>query len=133
MVFINFCILVLWLKVASALEGLTLPMLRLLSYKAQWRKDFENYLNPVLLVFIEKLILSTVGWVPMCQGFSNFSGFLHHFVLAKLATSSIRVTTCSMFLPDEKCITFHLMLWRPGFKDILIGSITNCPSFEVRH
>ena len=27
----------------------------------------------------------------MCQGFSNFSVFLHHFVLAKLATSSIRV------------------------------------------
>ena len=28
----------------------------------------------------------------MCQGFSDFSGFLHHFVLAKLATSSsIRV------------------------------------------
>ena len=29
--------------------------------------------------------------VPMCQGFSNFSGFLHHFVLAKLVISSIRV------------------------------------------
>ena len=27
----------------------------------------------------------------MCQGFSDFTGFLHHFVLAKLATSSIRV------------------------------------------
>ena len=27
----------------------------------------------------------------MCQGFSHFSGFLHQFVLAKLATSSIRV------------------------------------------
>ena len=27
----------------------------------------------------------------MCQGFCHFSGFLHHFVLAKLATSSIRV------------------------------------------
>ena len=27
----------------------------------------------------------------MCQGFSLVSGFLHHFVLAKLATSSIRV------------------------------------------
>ena len=26
----------------------------------------------------------------MCQGFSNFSGFLHHFISAKLATSSIR-------------------------------------------
>ena len=27
----------------------------------------------------------------MCQGLGHFSGFLHHFVLAKLATSSIRV------------------------------------------
>ena len=27
----------------------------------------------------------------MCQGFSHFSVFLHHFILAKLATSSIRV------------------------------------------
>ena len=36
-------------------------------------------------------------WVPsdeypfIYQGFGHFSGFLHHFVLAKLATSSIRV------------------------------------------
>ena len=30
--------------------------------------------------------------IPMCQGFSNFSGFLHNIViLAKLATSNIRV------------------------------------------
>ena len=29
----------------------------------------------------------------MCQGFSHFSGILHHFVLAKLANSSIRVKT----------------------------------------
>ena len=35
--------------------------------------------------------LSTFRWVPMCQGFSHLSGFLHHFVLAKLATSSVRV------------------------------------------
>ena len=27
----------------------------------------------------------------MCQGLRLFSGFLHHFVLAKLATNSIRV------------------------------------------
>ena len=40
--------------------------------------------------------MSTLRWVPICQGFANFSGFLYHFVLAKLATSSIRVkgTTC---------------------------------------
>ena len=32
----------------------------------------------------------------MLQGFSNFSVFLYHFVLAKLATSSVRVNrnTC---------------------------------------
>ena len=27
----------------------------------------------------------------MCKVFSHFSGFLHHFALAELATSSIRV------------------------------------------
>ena len=27
----------------------------------------------------------------MCQGFSHFAGFLHHFVLVKLAINSIRV------------------------------------------
>ena len=27
----------------------------------------------------------------MCLGFNHYSGFLHHFVLAKLATTSIRV------------------------------------------
>ena len=30
-------------------------------------------------------------WVPMCHGFSHFSGLLHHLILAKIATSSIRV------------------------------------------
>ena len=52
---------------------LTLPMLRLPSFNAQDAKIFDNYLNPVMLVFIGKL------------------SFLHYFVLAKLATSSIRV------------------------------------------
>ena len=34
----------------------------------------------------------------MCQGFKHFSGFLHHFVLAKLATSSIRVFKRGLFI-----------------------------------
>ena len=54
-------------------------------------KIFENHLNPVILVFIWKLSLSSLIWVPICQGFSHFSGFLHHFVLAKLASSRRRV------------------------------------------
>ena len=44
-----------------------------------------------MLVLIGKLLLSTFRWVPICQGFSHFPVFLHYFVLAKLATSSIRV------------------------------------------
>ena len=48
-------------------------------------KIFENHLNPVILVFIGKLSLSTPRWVPTCQGFKSFSAFLHHFVLTKLA------------------------------------------------
>ena len=44
-----------------------------------------------MLVFIGKLSQSTLRWVPICHGFSDFSGFLHHFVIANLATSSIRV------------------------------------------
>ena len=38
-----------------------------------------------------KLPLTTFRWVPICQGFSHFKGFLNHFVLAKLATDSKRV------------------------------------------
>ena len=44
-----------------------------------------------MFVFIGKLSLSTLRWIPMCQGFSNFSGFLYHIVLVKLATSSIGI------------------------------------------
>ena len=61
---------------------LTLPLLRLISSNAQDCKDFWNHLNPVMSVFIRKLSLSTLRWVPICQGLSHFSGFLHYFVFA---------------------------------------------------
>ena len=54
-------------------------------------KIFENLLNPSMLVFIGKILLSTLRWVPKCQGFNDFSVCLHQFVLAKLAISIIRV------------------------------------------
>ena len=44
-----------------------------------------------MFILSGKLSLSTLRWVPMCKGFSHYSDFLHHFVLAKLASSSIRV------------------------------------------
>ena len=49
----------------------------------------ENHWNPVMLVFIRKLSLSTLRWVPICHGFNHISGFFHHFVFA--SRSSIRV------------------------------------------
>ena len=52
---------------------------------------FDYHLNPVMLVFIRQISLSTLKLVPMCQGYSHYSAFLHHFVLAKLVTSRIRV------------------------------------------
>ena len=48
-------------------------------------------------LYSDSLLASSTGtlrWVPMCQGLSHFSDFSHHFVLAKLATSSIRVRSC---------------------------------------
>ena len=49
---------------------------------------FENHLNPVnhWIALAEYSQMSTHD-----QGFRPFSGILHHFVLAKLATSGIRV------------------------------------------
>ena len=52
---------------------------------------FENHLNLVILVSIRKLSLGTLRWLTMCHGLSHSSAFLHQFVLAKLATSIIRV------------------------------------------
>ena len=39
-------------------------------------KIFEKHLNPVMLVLIGKLSLSSFRWVPMCHGLSSFSVFL---------------------------------------------------------
>ena len=35
--------------------------------KAQECKDFKNHLNPVMLVFIGKLLLSSLRWVPYAR------------------------------------------------------------------
>ena len=53
-------------------------------------KMFENHLNPVMLVFIGELSLSTLWWIPIFKGFNHFQFFLHHFLLAKSTTTSIR-------------------------------------------
>ena len=73
-------------------------MLRIFSTKHYDVKIFENHLNPVLLVFIGKHSLSTLRCEPICQGFHHFFEFLHHFILAKLATSSIKAKKKILFV-----------------------------------
>ena len=80
----------LWLRLVIRQMSLNLPiMLRLFLYNAKWCKDYWN-LNPVMLVFIGWRSLSTLKWVPMCQGSVIFR-CLCLYLLANLATSSLRV------------------------------------------
>ena len=57
----------------------------------------------MIFLFFKKNITKITRWVPFCQGFSHFSAFSYHFVLAKLATSSMRVNpsnTEATFIPS---------------------------------
>ena len=49
------------------------------------KEDFENHLNPVMLVFIGILSLSTIRWVPICHGFSHFSRFFASFCIGQIS------------------------------------------------
>ena len=52
---------------------------------------FENHLNPVMLVFIGKLSDCSQMSTHL-PGLQSYFRIFHHFVLAKVATTSIRVT-----------------------------------------
>ena len=67
-------------------------MLRLISSKAQGCKYFRKPLKPCHVGIHWKALAEYFHMSTICQGFGHFlKVFLHHFVLAKLATSSIRV------------------------------------------
>ena len=57
-----------------------------------------------MLVFIGKLSLCSLRWVPIYQVFGYFLTFLHYFVLTKLATSSQRVNLPQVFV-WEACLS----------------------------
>ena len=69
----------------------------------------------------------------MCQEFSHFSSFSHHFVLAKLATSSIRVDVWSMFklILVSSPSRYYRLLKRSRYKRSLIVIQTR-KLFELR-
>ena len=71
---------------------LTHPVLRLHLFKAQWYKDIWKKIKTLSCWYS----LDSSHWVlsdeyPLPRVAVIFPGFLHHFVLTKLATSSIRV------------------------------------------
>ena len=75
----------------SGTNRLTLPMLRLLSYKAKRCKDFRNPSKPCHIDIHWTALTEHSQMSTHVPAFQYFSGFLHHFVLAKLATRSIKV------------------------------------------
>ena len=72
------------------MHGLTLSMLRLLRLKAKNSNIFKNHLNPVMLVFIGKLSLSTNIWVPICQGFSHFLAFFTLYCIDQISHQKLK-------------------------------------------
>ena len=89
-------------------------------------KIFENHLNPAILVFIGYLLLSTLRFVPTCPGFSHFSVFLHHFVLATLATSSVSVYCDPVFYTrDDEWTLMKKNVVRPAVRYGAAGGIYN--------
>ena len=60
----------------------------------------------------------------LCQGFSHFSAFLCHFVLAKLATSSIRVNTHKLYI-GAQC-QGGPMVWKSEGKNIFGVGFIDC-------
>ena len=90
---------------------------------------FEKHLNLVMLGFIEYLSLSTLRWVPHVPGFQSFLVvFLHHFVLAKLATNSIRVTHIEVMaanLPQT-----HSNVYWPSYSCIHVRYWLSCSKYK---
>ena len=73
------------------INTLTLPMLRLLSSKAQRRKYFWKPSEPCLVGTHWNALAECSHMSTHLPGFQSFSGFSHHFVLSKFAASSIQV------------------------------------------
>ena len=72
-------------------DKLTISKLRLLSSTAQGRKDLWKSSKPCHVGIHKKALAEYYQMSTHLPRFQYFSGFLHHFVLAKVTTSSIRV------------------------------------------
>ena len=99
-------------------HALTLPMLRLLISKAQGRKHFRNPFKPFHVgihwnALTDYSLLNT--HVP---GFQSCYRFLHLFVMAKLAASSIKVRCYKGICTERFWSYFYLLLPRRPAPDL---------------
>ena len=67
----------------SVMKGLTYQCWGHFDPKNKDPKIFENYLNPVMLVFIGKVLKSTLRWVPICKGFNHFFRIFELFCIGQ--------------------------------------------------
>ena len=78
-------------KLVNTAIYLTLSMLKLLSSKAQGCKDFWKPSKPSHVGIHWEALAERSQMSTHLSWFQLFFGFLHHFVVAKLVTSSLRV------------------------------------------
>ena len=71
--------------------SLTLPVLRILSSKAQGREDVWKPFKPCHTCIYWKALTEYSQMSTNLSRFESFFSILHHFAMVKLATSSIRV------------------------------------------
>ena len=76
MFFKNLHLLVLWIKVVLALEGLTLRMLRLLFSKAKGRKDFWKSFKPC---HVDIHLIALAEYSQMSTHMLGFQSYLRFF------------------------------------------------------
>ena len=103
---LNIKIIVRLLFGAVSINGLTLSMLRLLLSIGEKCKKFWKPSKPCHVGIHWKALTEYTQMSTHMPWFQSFSAFLHDFVLAKLATSSIRVKIplCSLDRGVDHCM-----------------------------
>ena len=110
----------------------TLSMLRLLSFKSQKRKNLWKPSKPCHVGVHWKALAEYSQMSTHLPGFAKF--FLNHFVLAKLATSSIRVKTLhwafyEFMCSPSFCHSYYCSMWESQVRlltlMLLVANSTN--------
>ena len=109
-------------------------MLKLLSTKAQGCKHLRNTSKPWYVGIHWKALAEYPQISTICQGFSHFISFSHHFVLAELATTSIKVNpspplcifSCLIYVYDLPVHPARSPQSGPAPQQLIAGTLYRC-------